>query len=89
MWIQLLEKPDVGTLFLHTMIKKSDEIDFFTDAVGSQLLGWGCIWGKEWMYAQWPEGFISKVVSIVFLELYALVLAFATWSGGSFTKDGW
>lgn len=80
MWVKLLQDRESGTPFLHTMTETSEDLDFFTDAASSPELGWGSIFGTSWMYAQWPEGFLEKVPLIAFLELYALVLAVATWA---------
>ena len=56
-------------------------MNFFSDASASKILGCGAIFGDNWLFAQWEEGFIAEEdPSIEFLELYALWAAVLTWS---------
>ena len=52
-----------------------------SDASLNPDFGMGAVYGNQWMYMQWPQGFVKKYSpSIEFLELYALVAAIMTWN---------
>ena len=57
------------------------ELEFFSDASLNENYGVGARFGNEWIFAQWPEGFIKeKNPSIQYVELLGLVLAVFTWA---------
>ena len=57
------------------------ELAFFSDASLNPKFGIGARVDKEWLYGQWPEGFIlGKKPSIEYAELFALVIAVFVWA---------
>ncbi len=46
-WVDLLDNHEQGTPFLQTNIMYSEEIKFYTNAVGSEKCGWGCVFDDE------------------------------------------
>ena len=55
------------------------EIGFATDASANCSLGFGCVFGNNWTFGMWEQGFIKKhSPSIEYLELYALVVGVFT-----------
>ena len=64
----------------------SETLDFYTDSSANHLLGFGCVYGKWWMFGQWEPGFIKlHDPSIEYLELAALGIAVITW--GNLLRD--
>ena len=62
------------------MFQTSKQIKFYSDASAAKDLGFGCIFGKNWVYGRWEENFIEKYrPSIEFLELFALCAGLFTW----------
>ena len=56
-------------------------LDFFTDSSRNSRLGFGCVFGKEWTYGRWEQGYIKKFQpSIQYLELFAVCVGVFTWS---------
>ena len=56
------------------------DISFTSDASAAKTLGFGCVYGREWSFGQWPPNFIEECeLSIEFLELYALVVGISIW----------
>ena len=61
-------------------LTSANDISFTSDASAAQDLSFGCIFGKEWSFGQWPLHFIKdNDPSIEFLELYALVVGVFIW----------
>ena len=59
----------------------ADTLNFFSDASANKTLGYGAVFGNNWMFGQWEHGFIEKCEpSIKFLELFALCAALLTWN---------
>ena len=78
-WLQFLEDPDLGAVVNRPMVDvlspsvTSKEIFFYSDASATAELGFGCVYDRDWIYAQWEPGFIKACQpSIKYLELYAL-----------------
>ena len=84
-WLKFLTDNNLRRIMNRPMIdvdteQNSKEINFFSDASKSQILGFGCILGKKWIFGQWPESFIkTNDPSIVYLELFALMAGVLTW----------
>ena len=85
-WLQFLQHPDLGQVVNRPIVDvlspsvTSDQIFFYSDASVTEELGFGCIYDKEWIYAQWEPGFIKACQpSIEYLELYALCAGVFTW----------
>ena len=58
----------------------ADQIDFYSDASAAKNLGFGCVFGKRWIFAQWEPDFVDMYKpSIEFLELFALCAGLLTW----------
>ena len=56
------------------------ELFFYSDASANQALGFGAIFQKRWIFAQWENGFIKSCnPSIEYLELVGLAAALLTW----------
>ena len=53
----------------------SNSLNLYTDAAGS--LGYGAVFGRKWLYGEWPENW--KRLGISFLELFPIVVAVKTW----------
>ena len=65
--------------FLSTSVT-SEKICFYSDASGSEILGYGALLGKNWINGNWEEGFVKTAKpSIEYLELFALVAGIMTW----------
>ena len=64
--------------FLNMLV--ADEIEFFTDASGSQKLGFGCVFGNEWVADSWNSHFIARMKpSIEYLELFMVAIGIELW----------
>ena len=60
---------------------RADKISFFTDAVGSAKLGYGCVFGNSWTFGAWGESFVKNLLpSIECLELFAVTVAIVLWA---------
>ena len=60
--------------------QSSEEICFYSDASGSKILGYGCIYKDQWIYGQWEAEFMElNKPSIEYLEMFALVAGVFTW----------
>ena len=58
----------------------ANQLNFFTDASASEILGFGCVYDKRWTWGFWPQGFIRQFhPSIEYLELFALCIGILTW----------
>ena len=56
------------------------ELFFYSDASASEVLGFGAVFNKHWLFARWENNYIKHCdPSIEYLELYALVMALLTW----------
>ena len=82
MWLQFLCQP---TIYSHPFLDfneiRANEVDMFSDASASAILGMGATCQSSWMFKQWNYDFIKQYEpSIEYLELYALVAGVLTWS---------
>ena len=58
----------------------AETLNFFSDASANEKFGYGAIFGDNWLFGQWEEGFIKTFQpSIETLELFALCAAIFTW----------
>ena len=58
----------------------SEVINFYSDASGNSLLGFGGICGNSWMYGQWgPNFMLENEPSIEYLELFAVLASALSW----------
>ena len=58
----------------------SEELNFYSDASASEILGFGAVFNESWIFGQWEPGFIRKYKpSIEYLELFALGAVILTW----------
>ena len=58
----------------------ANDIGFSSDATAGKFLGFGCVFGKSWLFGQWEPDFIDHYSpSIEVLELFALCLGLFTW----------
>ena len=56
-------------------------IDFYSDASLGVDKGFGCVFGIEYTWGQWPTGFVKMFKpSIEYLELFALTAGILIWS---------
>ena len=84
-WLKFLTDVNLRRVVNRPMIdvlaeKSSQEINFYSDASKSEVLGFGCYLGSRWIYGQWPDKFIKNCdPSIEYLELYALTAGILTW----------
>ena len=61
-------------------VVSADQISFYSDASAAPGLGFGCVFDRRWIFAQWEHGFIERFKpSIAFLELFALCAGIFTW----------
>ena len=59
----------------------ADSLFFYTDSSKNPLLGFGCIFNRNWTYSQWEKGFVERVdPSIGYLELYAACVGIFLWA---------
>ena len=61
-WLQFLGKEKTFNqpmLDLH-MLQTSDKICFYSDASTAENLGFGCIYGSNWIFGKWEPEFIRK-----------------------------
>ena len=84
-WLSFLTNPDLSRVVNRPILDvsqhcTSNQISFYSDASRAVRLGFGCILNKQWLFGQWPEGFINQEEpSIEFLELFALTVGVLTW----------
>ena len=83
-WLQFLMNPELCQIVNRPMIDMDlssyTDIRFYSDASKAKNLGFGCTFGNNWIFGQWPQLFIEqKDPRIEFLELYALVTGLLTW----------
>ena len=58
------------------------DLFFFSDASAAPGLGFGCVFNKRWIFAQWEPDYIKPDLhqpTIEYLELYALCAGILTW----------
>ena len=81
-WLKFLESPiSVSRPFIDfDRMLIAEEIDFFTDAVRSDMLGFRCVFGNRWMYGIWNSFVAECNPSIKYLELYELALVIELWA---------
>ena len=85
-WLQFLWYLDLSEVVNRSMVDvlspsfTSEEVFFYSDANAVEDLGFGCVYDREWIYAQWEPGFIKVCQpSIEYLELFALCAGVFTW----------
>ena len=87
MWLSFLTKDKLLSVcrpFVDLTVRRTaQELNFYSDALASEMSGGlGCVFGKHWMKASWPEDFLKvKKPSIEYLELAALSVAVFAWGG--------
>ena len=74
-WLDFLPSWPGTSLILDTDWSSSTAMHLFTDA--SSTVGWGAYWSGRWLQAHWSPTQSSR--SIVWKELYAIVMATNTW----------
>ena len=84
-WKTFLEQPDSLCRPFMDFSEKliADQMDFYTDALGSNKpgYGFGCVFGKRWAQQAWGSNFIADLKpSIEFLELFAVAVAIHLWA---------
>ena len=82
-WQHVLPLWPGKSYFLTTLWQLSPEIQLFTDAAGSH--GFGACWNGQLLCGHWLERHQQKSFSIVWKELYAIVIAAAIW-GSKWTE---
>ena len=61
-------------------ISSARQLCFYSDASTCEVLGFGAIFNKKWIFGQWEPNFIREnKPSIEYLELFALTAAVLTW----------
>ena len=61
-------------------ISSVKQLCFYSDASACEVLGFGAIFNKKWIFGQWEPNFIKEnKPSIEYLELFALTAAVLTW----------
>ena len=83
-WLAFLNDKEIGRVVNRSMMdmvhNTSEEIMFYSDASRAKTLGFGCIYKKNWIFGQWPPGFIKDdEPSIEYLELFAMAAGILTW----------
>ena len=83
-WLLFLESSMITTVarpFVDLNSNKElTQLEFYSDALCSKVLGMGARFEKQWTFAQLPRNFIKDFKpSIEFLELYGLVTAVYIW----------
>ena len=83
-WEKFLDAKDHSNFcrpMLDLSANNSVVIGFFSDASAAKDLGFGCFFGKYWLYGTWEPSYISNFKpSIEYLELFAMVASIITWS---------
>lgn len=85
-WLHFLAENDGRWAINQSMVDiensiKVMDISFFSDASAAENLGFGCVYGKRWLYAKWDPDFIKNCrPSIEFLELLALCAGLLIWN---------
>lgn len=75
LWLSFLDKYNGKSMFLNDRFLSSDTLALYTDS--AQSLGYGAVYGKQWLYGEFPTDW--KQFNITFLELYPIVLAVNIW----------
>ena len=75
MWLEFLSAYNGKSFFLSSRWVTSKTLNLFTDAAGS--LGYSAIFGKHWLFGEWPDSW--KELNIAILELFPIVLAIEIW----------
>ena len=75
MWLEFLSAYNGKSFFLSSCWVTSKTLNLFTDAAGS--LGYAAIFGKQWLFGEWPDSW--KELTIAILELFPTVLAIEIW----------
>lgn len=74
-WLQVASQWNGKAFFLKPSWMPPDEFQLYTDA--SSTVGYGAYWAGAWFCGTWPPTLANK--SIDWKELYAIVVACATW----------
>ena len=74
-WLSFLQDFNGRTFFLEERRLLSPPFTLYSDAAGSK--GYGAIYGRKWLYGEWPDTW--KSFNITFLELFPIVLALHVW----------
>jgi len=75
MWGHFLDTFNGKSFFVDDQFTTDSTLNLYTDAAGS--LGYGAVYGTEWLYGAWPQALHSTNITI--LEFYPIVLAFHIW----------
>ena len=76
LWLQFLTQFNGKSFFLDFVWLSSDMIHLYTDASGS--LGYGAVFGRNWLYGAWPKRWSS--LNIVILEMFPIVISVEIWA---------
>ncbi len=80
LWKQFLLDQPHNKSFLDLTETTAEEVQLFTDASGSNNLGFGCYLDVVWIAKQWPSNFVTAHTSTCFLELFAVTVAIVKWA---------
>ena len=59
---------------------QANHLNFYSDTSANELLGFGAIFDRRWLFAQWESGYIKRYnPSIEYLKLVGLTVALMTW----------
>ena len=57
-----------------------NQLNFYSDTSANEFLGFGAIFDRRWLFAQWESGYIKRYnPSIEYLELFGLTATLMTW----------
>ena len=72
-----------GISIIQEAFTSSETLQFYTDASGSK--GYGAIFGKKWLWGEWPES--HRPLHINIKELLAIIIAVETWGHLLYNKQ--
>ena len=87
-WLKFLQNPQIYSRpFMDFHKIYADQLQWYTDASRSPVLGFGGIYGQNWFAQKWSDSqdrtfsnfIISKKPSIEYLELYAMTASILLW----------
>ena len=84
-WLQFLAGEATGMLISRPFVdlkvfETSQTTDFYTDSSANPDLGFGCVFGKRWIFEWWEPNYIREFSpSIEYLELAALCIGVMSW----------
>ena len=61
-WSFFLDKFNGRAFFPKAIWTSSNSLNLYTDAAGS--LGYGAVFGRKWLYGEWPENWKRLGISI-------------------------